>query len=164
MLVALAFLPEEEVISGFDMLKSHPNYDATNMKQSFDYFETMYIRKKDRRRRHKPAMFPVGDWNTFSRLAEGLRRTNNAVEGFHNKLQKTIGANPTIWEFIEGLQNMEAVQKGVYLAVLVGKEPYTKKPIYQEINQNHTTLAATKHTRSMYEYLEGVAHNVRLYE
>jgi len=93
---SLAFLPIEDVISTFELLKKKIPEDQA-IKDFFEYFEKYYIgeqveiRPRGRNAASKPSTFirkeppfPVKLWNVNSRVDSLLPRTNNFVEAWHN--------------------------------------------------------------------------------
>ena len=43
-------------------------------------------------------------------VKDGLPKTNNSVEGWHNEFGSLLAANrPSIWKFIEGLQKQQSL-------------------------------------------------------
>ena len=53
-------------------------------------------------------------------------RTNNDIEGWHNKLNKVIGLNCTLWKFIKGLKVMHGYAEADFERILRG-EAITKQ-------------------------------------
>ena len=96
-LPALAFLPVDEVVDGFETLASHDAFNdavGQNAAQLVDYFEDTWVGRPPRRQgadRRQP-MFPHQLWNQHHRTLDGLPRTNNSVEAWRNRMQALIGA------------------------------------------------------------------------
>jgi hypothetical protein len=91
-----AFLPEEDVIFGFDYLKSEI-YE--NFKDILKYTQKNYIVKlkldKDGELIRAYPRFPINSWNLHDRVLKNLPRTNNSVESWdgsysHNKKGMTV--------------------------------------------------------------------------
>uniref|UniRef100_A0AC34G2S0 MULE transposase domain-containing protein n=1 Tax=Panagrolaimus sp. ES5 TaxID=591445 RepID=A0AC34G2S0_9BILA len=88
---ALAFFPVEFVERAFVVLKNHleelysERDDFAAIMAVCDYFEETYVGKLVRRRRNQP-LFAKELWNMYEKTVEGDPRTNNSVEGGHNKL------------------------------------------------------------------------------
>lgn len=50
-------------------------------------------------------MFPIEFWNCYDRFLNKIPRSNNAVEGWHFRINSTLqGSHPTVWTCIEKLQ------------------------------------------------------------
>uniref|UniRef100_A0A915LSJ2 MULE transposase domain-containing protein n=1 Tax=Meloidogyne javanica TaxID=6303 RepID=A0A915LSJ2_MELJA len=45
------------------------------------------------------ALFPIEHWNMVERLAEGLSRTNNSIEGWHSAWNSHLRSNPRLSVF-----------------------------------------------------------------
>lgn len=108
---ALAFLPVCDVIDGFRKLT-----DDDDLPQEFvSYFEIHYIggeRGQDERRRRMQPTFPTELWNVFERTQNGMIRTNNSVEGFHNAVQNSMtNMHPNLWKLIAYLKKEETLAK-----------------------------------------------------
>ncbi|CAM4834891.1 unnamed protein product [Rotaria magnacalcarata] len=91
-LMALALMPSEQVINGFndiqlvaDQLPDHP------MKELLLYFQKNWLDNID--------LWNVSTCDT---------RTNNVCEGYHNRMNSRVYKNhPNIWTFIKFMQNEE---------------------------------------------------------
>jgi len=88
MLMALAFVPTDDVPAAFDIVcNSMPD----TCKPVAEYFDSTYVRGSvGRRNRHRPPQFPPNIWNASERFAATLPTTNNHVEAWHNRLQTLI--------------------------------------------------------------------------
>jgi hypothetical protein len=84
LLPALAFLPPDDVIDGYEQLRLDVRLTPLQ-----DYFEDTFIGRELRCRRMQP-LFPVRMWNVHERIAAGMPKTNNAVEGWHRALTETL--------------------------------------------------------------------------
>ncbi|XP_076069967.1 uncharacterized protein LOC143041794 [Oratosquilla oratoria] len=132
-LPALAFLPIDDVIDGFEELT-----DDDFPQELVSYFETYYIRgvrgRGQRRRRVEP-VFPIHLWNVHERTENGMPRTNNYVEGFHNALRTSVtNVHPNIWSLIVALKHKEALST-TRIAHLNRGDSVTSKKKYRDANQ-----------------------------
>jgi hypothetical protein len=60
---------------------------------------------------HK-AMSPLPFWKVYDRVQEGIPKTLNFVEGFHNKLNKNFGIRrPSLWRFLVSLMRYKDAAK-----------------------------------------------------
>ena len=87
-LLALGFLEVNSVVEGFETLRDHDDFPQ-NLEGVYDYFEDTYIGRPQRRGRRQP-LFPLVMWNQRMRTEEGLPRTNNMAEGWHNAFQSSV--------------------------------------------------------------------------
>ena len=92
MLMALAFMPADEVPAAFEIVKA--NWPATGI-ELLQYFENTYVNgtvlrgSGDTTVRRLP-MFPPTLWNVRDRFLSRLPTTNNHVEAWHRRLQSLI--------------------------------------------------------------------------
>ncbi|XP_076064968.1 uncharacterized protein LOC143039010 [Oratosquilla oratoria] len=107
-LSALAFLPIDDVIDGFEELTDDDDFPQ----ELVSYFETYYIggmRCRGQRRRRVEPVFPIHLWNVHERAENGMPRTNY-VEGFHNALRTSVtNVHPNIWSLISALKHEEVL-------------------------------------------------------
>jgi hypothetical protein len=130
-LVALAYVPEAEVVAyyqalleeelpgTFDAIREHigqgPDDDFQefdNIKKSVDaflqYFEKTYIGQPGRLGSWNPPRFPIGLWNQHDATIANESTTTNANEAFHSVLRKIVKPNSTFWGVVDDLKDMEA--------------------------------------------------------
>jgi hypothetical protein len=82
--IALSFVPPEDAGYAFDELsESRPDY----LQNVYNYSEDNYVGRMRRNRRVNP-LFLITMWNIRGRVADGLPRTNNSVEGWHNAFHR----------------------------------------------------------------------------
>jgi len=112
-LIALAFVPPEDVAATFEHLMRIPFFtDNEELLQEFTtYFESTWIGKMNRAgtQRLSPK-FAIELWNCFHSVLEDLPKTNNTCEGYHNGLAACLGAaHPTIYKLIKELQHQHSL-------------------------------------------------------
>jgi len=158
MLAALAFVPENDVITSFETLIDVDYPDRAE--PILDYFEDNFIGRKDRRGVRKSPAFPVALWNISQRVVNTLPRTNNSVEGWHNGFQRTLMcSHPSLWKLIEHLQKEERLQKFSITQLLAGQTCPTKK-VYRISNDRITAIVNDYHNRTILDYLRSIAYNL----
>jgi MULE transposase-like protein/FLYWCH-type zinc finger protein len=112
-LVALAFIPPQDVIATFDQLMDQDFFQENEeiLLDFIQYFERVWIGKLNRRRTARLApTYPIGLWNCFQSILDNLPKTNNTCEGFNHALSNLIGAShPTIYKLIDGLKSEQAL-------------------------------------------------------
>uniref|UniRef100_A0A914YK77 MULE transposase domain-containing protein n=1 Tax=Panagrolaimus superbus TaxID=310955 RepID=A0A914YK77_9BILA len=87
---SLPFVPLEHVVTSFNALKNQilESYGEVNNVAAFvTYVENTYIGELLRNNRRRPPLFSHELWNVFDRTVAGSPRTNNSVEGCHNRLR-----------------------------------------------------------------------------
>jgi hypothetical protein len=130
-LVALAYVPEAEVVSyyqalleeelpgTFDAIRAHIGQgddddfrEFEEMKKSVDaflqYFEKTYIGQPGRLGTWIPPRFPIALWNQHDATLAMESTTTNANEAFHSVLRKIVKPNSTFWAVVDDLKDMEA--------------------------------------------------------
>ncbi|CAF1552856.1 unnamed protein product, partial [Didymodactylos carnosus] len=91
---ALAFLPLQDVIVGFVFLSEDLTLDLQDF---LNYFEDTYIGHLRASSVRANPKFAVELWNMHSRTDQAMLRSNNHVEGWHNKLHKSFQCeHPTL--------------------------------------------------------------------
>uniref|UniRef100_A0A914YFB7 MULE transposase domain-containing protein n=1 Tax=Panagrolaimus superbus TaxID=310955 RepID=A0A914YFB7_9BILA len=104
MLRALAFLPLADVLTGFNLLKAEISERSPNLIPLCNYFEKTYLGEPTRGRR-RAALFPPALWNVHQLTLLGHPRTNNSVEGFHNRLRAFFNVSkPSFYNFMSKLR------------------------------------------------------------
>ncbi|CAF1071810.1 unnamed protein product [Brachionus calyciflorus] len=111
----LAYLPIEDVVSGFEELKeSHKTILMDQRLADFyDYVEQTYVVKYGITRGRynkkintlKDAMFNISLWNVNDRVTKDLPKTNNYCESWHNSFTGILNTHPLIYELIDKLRN-----------------------------------------------------------
>lgn len=81
MFCALAFVPQDEVRTGFDVLVNSLYYLANidKLKILINYFENTWVGLIGRHNRRRGPIFSVELWNHYESIL-GPVRTNNAIE------------------------------------------------------------------------------------
>ena len=87
-LFGLAFVPVEDVLTAWDLLKSQMSPSTTAAADAFlQYFQSTWILS---------AVYPIKMWNMHQTVIDGGPRTNNHSEGNNNALARFIGcSNPS---------------------------------------------------------------------
>ena len=159
-LAALAFVPTESVVEAFEILEdSMPPHDSMN--ELLSYFESTYVRGRRLRGRgesYGPAMFAIKTWNQRDAAVEGIARTTNAVEGWHNGLQSLFQCHhPTIWSFMTGIRCDIAKQKAQFLqgAAGVANTPSLK---YRRLHDRVARAVENYGSSEILVYLKAIAH------
>ena len=88
-----------------------------------------------------PPLFPRELWNMNTRVQNDLPRTNNVLEGWHNRFcSMSTHSHPSIWEFIEALKRDSSHNHLIMAQLLAGAAPTPQKRIYREVNTRIQTL------------------------
>jgi hypothetical protein len=159
-LAALAHVPIDDVAEAFDLLADSPP-DVQHLDEVLTYFEHTYVRGRRQRGRgdnYGPPLFAIESWNQTNAAAEGMARTNNICEGWHNSLQSLLQcSHPTLWRFIDGLFGDMSKQKASFLQGLTGiNQPSEKR--YRKLKERVQRAVASYGQTDLITYLRAIAH------
>lgn len=71
-----------------------------------DYFDVTYVHDKRAfgRRRALQPRYPIDVWNQYEATLQGLHRTNNVSEGWHNRFRMLVNKDhPDMYAFLNAL-------------------------------------------------------------
>lgn len=94
-MLAIAFLPAEIVENALNELTDTENDE--DVLKVYDYFNENYVSGKIIRKIRNtkcirnPPLFPIEEWNVYSRNEEDIDRTTNCQESYHNYLKVLAG-------------------------------------------------------------------------
>ncbi|XP_076820927.1 uncharacterized protein LOC143466174 [Clavelina lepadiformis] len=160
MLLALAFLPVDEVSDAFDELVA--DYPAEVM-PLVNYFEDNYVGRRNRRGDRRQPLFPVHMWSVKARQDAGLPRTNNQLESWHNAFQgSTETHHPSIFRFIEALRREEALQRANRTQLLQGRDLTQRMKRYVTMNTRITVVQQNRGQYDLRQFLRALAHNLEI--
>lgn len=157
MIAALAFVPENDVDRVFGLLSNNldPALDVI-----LDYVEENYI-GAIRRGRYRRPRFPYTMWGVHDRVVNDLPRTNNAVEGWHNRFNRHVGCHhANIWKIIDVIKKEEDISGVELTHIQQGRNIGNPNPVYTRVNARVTTVVASYANRAPLDYLRGIAHNI----
>ena len=104
--------------------------------------------------------FPIEMWNYFR--YDGPR-TNNHVEGFHNRLKKKAGkAHPNLYEIVDLFRQEEASTSVHMLQVQAGQPAPKRRKKYDNIDSRLHQLGLDYmiYHRTMESYMKAVGHMI----
>ena len=144
MLVAIAFVPVNDIIDSFELLQEElPN----ELQPVTDYFEDTFIGRPGIRNRRRDSKFPHM-WNVFDRVAAGLPRTHNNIEGWHRRMAASVWCHhPNIWLFLDVLKREQTTNRVLIHQIIAGEAPPPQRRQYRDLNQRLQTLASNYHNR-----------------
>ena len=155
---ALAFIPERNVIEAFELLQETLTSEFDDL---LAYFEDKYIGRIKRSRRVTP-QYPVNLWNMYERTNSLMPRTNNYIEGWHNKMQSAVSCHhPNIWKFLDILQEEHRLNMFIANQVKDGHEQQSSKK-YCDYNARLVIVIGQYLNLRLLPYLRTVAINLRL--
>ena len=157
MIAAIAFVPANDVDRVFNMLAN--NVDAA-LDVILDYLEENYIGGIRRGRFRRPR-FTYAMWGVHDRVVDNLPRTNNAVEGWHNRFNRHVGCHhANIWKIIDIIKKEEDLSRVELVHIQQGRNVRNPNPVYTRVNARVTAVVASYPNRAPLDYLVGIAHNI----
>jgi hypothetical protein len=165
-ITALAFLPASEIPAAFDQIKP---LLPSNAAEVIQYFEENYIhgrirqRLRNRSTHRTPPLFPPELWSVHELVELGYPRTQNMVEGWHNRWNTLIGrAHVGFYTIIEEMRK-EQHQTDFQIENIIRGEPRPSQH-RNYINRENRILSVfnDRNNRSLVDYLRGIAHNISL--
>lgn len=165
MLKALSFVPEDYVQIAFDELIGSEFYvaNADDLKPLLNYFSSTWHTSNDRANRRRGPTFATVMWNHYDSVIDGHARTNNAVEGWHNRFNKKAQAcHLSMWKFIELLKSEQSIFEVEYEQVNAGAVPPPKKRKYRDLDARIENVVESFDPSDLLIYLRGIAQNLSL--
>ena len=110
-------------------------------------------------------MFPIAEWCQFERVQEDLGRTNNSIEGWHNRFSSALQcSHPSVFRLVQELQSEEARSRAEAEKLLRGAAPARRRPRWQIVSENIKKLVTRRVQGEITipEFLRGIAHNFTL--
>ena len=157
MIAAMAFVPQNEVQRVFTVLLN--NIDQS-LNVILDYIEEFYIGMVRRGQARRPR-FPYSMWGVHGRVIADLPRTNNAVEGWHNRFNRHVGCHHAdIWKLIDIIQKEEDLSSVELIHIQQGRNTANPNPVYVRVNENIETVVGGFANVAPLAYLRGIAHNI----
>ena len=165
MIAAIAFVDIPDVLQAFYDLETEIRNDYGNQNgvdAVLDYFEDTYIGRQRRGRPRDRPMFPIELWNMYERTLEELPRTNNSIEGWHNRFNGNCdGSHPTLWKLLKSFKREESLVRAEIFQ-LIGGHPVVQKRKYAECAARVLNIVEDYPQRrgNVINYLEAIAYNL----
>ncbi|XP_068224123.1 uncharacterized protein [Palaemon carinicauda] len=160
-LQAIAFVPPHDVYDCFDTLVSSFDDETDNILDGFlQYFETTWLGVFQRGRRRRPK-FEVKLWSCYERTLNGLPRTNNMLEGWHNAFKRRMTIiHPTEEKLLRKLRSEQASTKMVLEQVFQGKDVGRKNKKYTDVNARLKNVVEGYDSDNVLDFLQAIARNL----
>ena len=123
MLVALAFVPLDDVKETFALLKS--NMREADFQPILKYFDKTYVNGvvARGRRQRVPPRYPPRIWNQYEAATRKEHRTNNVSEAWHNRFQIVVGKHhPDLFSALKELQKEQTDTESMVAELSQGEE------------------------------------------
>lgn len=109
-------------------------------------------------RRRKPR-FAHNIWNIHQSVIEGLPRTNNAAEGWHNAFNSAVSSShSTVFKFIEAIKQEQGRTEAQVASLNAGSK-YSVSKKYKLANERVTKIVAEYKTYKPINFLTAISHN-----
>jgi len=154
-LLALAFVPPADVVGVFEAVIGDPSY--RDLDSIISYIEQNFIGRRIGNARNA-ARFAIPLWNQYDRVLQKLPRSNNALEGWHNAFNNSVGiAHPTPAALAEKLR-IEQHSMAIFRRQMeLGQPAPKRKRIYQRIDDALFTMVTDYPNRNAQQYLTDIA-------
>ena len=157
MIPAMAFIPLDEVEPVFEELKSHLSDDG--FKELLSYFEINYVGVSSPKQNPK---YKTKFWNVTAQVANEVPKTNNYVEGCHNRMKHaTSCTHPTLGALIHVLKKEHQITNFLIIHSDMKVERVRNKVYSKKADRVKTMLQDYKKYRPIY-YLQLIASTLKL--
>ncbi|CAF3388797.1 unnamed protein product [Rotaria socialis] len=138
-LIALAFVPLDQIITGYVLICDQFDDDADDL---LEYFEKTCIDEpKIRGTGRKKPQFDHKLWNIHDRVVATVPRPNNLVEGSHDVFANRVTiSHPTIVKLGEKIRREQSKFEVDMTKILQDHDVKTKKPCYRKLYEHITRL------------------------
>ncbi|KAL4112969.1 hypothetical protein QTP88_016681 [Uroleucon formosanum] len=167
-MLALAFVPSENIPAAFDELKATFPLEAEEVVQWFEdnYVHGRMIRRRNQRNgniiRTDP-LFPPKLWSVSALMDHGIPRTKNIVEAWHRHRSTLVGKSHVGVNIM--IEEIQKEQQRVDLKIeSINREepkPKQKKQIIDR-EKRIMTLYIDRSNKSVLVFLQGLAHNISM--
>jgi hypothetical protein len=164
-ITALAFLPASEIPPAFDQVKLLLPENANGI---IEYFESNYVNGRVRNLRNRSSrrvqpLFPPEFWSVNYLVELGYPRTQNIVEGWHNRLIKLTGkAHVGVYTIIEAMIKEQQQTEVRIENINRGAPRPSQRNQYVNRENRILTIFNDLDNRTLLDFLRGIAHNISL--
>ena len=135
MLLALAFLPVDEVSDAFDELVADFPPEIMPL---VNYFEDNYVGRRNRLDDRRQPLFSVDMWSVKGQQDAGHTRTNNQLESWHNAFQGPVESHhPSIFRFMKLLDGRKPFNGPIVSRCYKAERDSTNEKIRGNEHINH---------------------------
>lgn len=172
MIMALAFVPEQDVKLVFRKLK-----DAIpeELKEVAKFFGKNYVIGTPARRLRTgrvsaalPPRYPPKLWNQYYAALNNEQKTNNVSEGWHNRFRLVVGKHhPDLYSFLRELQKEQADTEIAVIELGLGRSvKAAPKKKWKDAQARICGIAREyqnyKDNEMFLEYIENLAYNIHI--
>ena len=156
---ALAYVPIQDVASGFNRLLSSPfvRQNEDILSEFINYFESQWVGRS-----RNPPRFQIEWWNVFETTLEGVGRTNDHMEGWHSAFSGRVNCrNPSFHKLVEHLKAEQGLTEYVVTNVAArggGSIPTKRKFLKRQ--KRLYEIVSRYGNGDLIAYLLDVAHSI----
>ena len=154
-LAAVAFLPTEDVVRGFEQLTLDEKY-PDELDPVVAYFEYNYIGIIGRGSRRRQPTFPHSLWSQYDRIKQNFPRTTNLLEGWHSVVNKAHMPIETLVTKLR-LEESSAAKK---IRQLNAGHPTQKRKKKSAVDTRLEVVVDAYNSEYIVQYLRSIAHNI----
>jgi hypothetical protein len=165
-ITALAFLPPAEIPAAFDQVKLLLPQSTAGVVQ---YFEENYVHGRRRILRdgsittRLTPLFPPELWSIYELVELEYPRTQNTVEGWHNRWNNLIGkAHVGVYKIVEEMRKEQQQVDLQIESMIRGQTQPAQRKQHIERENRILSIFNDRNNRSIIEYLRGISHNISL--
>nr|CAD2180155.1 unnamed protein product [Meloidogyne enterolobii]CAD2191220.1 unnamed protein product [Meloidogyne enterolobii] len=160
MIIALAFVPENDVINALNLLENDLD---DRFEPLISWFVSSYIgRIRGNGTRANP-IFPIALWNVHTRTIQNIHRTNNYSEACNRKIKRALGmSHPSLWLFLHSLKKFLALVDTDIELHVAGHEPPRKRAKYMECDDRILRICNNYDLDTVLDFLRGISHNFNI--
>jgi hypothetical protein len=163
-ILALAFLPPDDIPAAFDQLKDDIPPEANEI---VEWFEEYYVHGRTRRTlRHgnairAPPLFPPDFWSVVDNIDYAFPRTLNFVEAWHRRWGALVGtAHSGVYKIIKELQKEQNRVELDVESILRGIPRPLQKKRDREREARIRTVFNDRDNRPLMDFLREIAHSI----
>lgn len=166
MIAALAFVPTYNVLDYYLQLHNYvqrsPNMEVSRAALDvLDYFGRSYVGIDVGGNQILP-LFPPKLWNSVMLLQQDGPRSNNLVEGWHNRFNKKVGCSkPNVWKVLREAVREEQQYFERYYAMVTAGRGTSRKRAEDVKDERLKRVSLMFSTLSFDDYSKGIANAFR---
>ena len=117
--------------------------------------EDTFIGRERRNRRQAP-WFLLKVWNIHDRIADGLPKTNNAVEGWHRAFNRLVGADhPSPFNLLAVIRKEQSHTENTHMQMQAGRQTQGSKSKYVQLARRFTALVNGYNQNNKIQFRKG---------
>ncbi|XP_034946419.1 uncharacterized protein [Chelonus insularis] len=162
LLMALPFLPTDDVICGYELIVGSDYYDRYNYELNtlLEYFEITWIGKSrhNRRKRDKPR-FNIKMWNCYKAVCNDYIRSNNLMEEWHNGFNRRVAVcHASIGQFLNAIKDEPCKTEMLIAQIDSGLNvSISRRKAYRDYDNRLKSIVINYNSDYKLEYLKNIA-------